>query len=246
MEHYASVGPMDAPTAYDYRLYDRIWQRVSPDMDPYPDICSAAPTGSTPAAAPPAAAEPAAAPTGAAAPVTGASAAAPTAAPAAPTASGSRMGENLENLPGAEADPCCMGSEAQESLEVLVGFIEEELSGCRCCLALARKTCNACACRLLRRIAAEKGETVRRLRAAYFLITGTCYIPASVVERVSWSGLPAALRAVYHQEVCNGFNYERAGEETPDLCLQRMLEELGARSYARAEELLDLLGRILC
>ena len=58
--------------------------------------------------------------------------------------------------------------------------------------------------------------------------------------------LPAALRAVYHQEVCNGFNYERAGEETPDLCLQRMLEELGARSYARAEELLDLLGRILC
>ena len=61
MEHYASVGPMDAPTAYDYRLYDRIWQRVSPDMDPYPDICSAAPTGSTPAAAPPAAAEPAAA-----------------------------------------------------------------------------------------------------------------------------------------------------------------------------------------
>ena len=24
--------------AYDYRLYDRIWQRVSPDLAPYPEL----------------------------------------------------------------------------------------------------------------------------------------------------------------------------------------------------------------
>ena len=24
--------------AYDYRLYDRIWQRVSPDLVPYPEL----------------------------------------------------------------------------------------------------------------------------------------------------------------------------------------------------------------
>ena len=24
--------------AYDYRMYDRIWQRVSPDLEPYPEL----------------------------------------------------------------------------------------------------------------------------------------------------------------------------------------------------------------
>ena len=27
-----------AAPAYDYRLYDRIWQRVSPDLAPYPEL----------------------------------------------------------------------------------------------------------------------------------------------------------------------------------------------------------------
>jgi len=32
------------------------------------------------------------------------------------------------SLPGAQADPCCMGSVAMESLEVLQGFLREELA----------------------------------------------------------------------------------------------------------------------
>ena len=31
------------------------------------------------------------------------------------------------SLPGAEGDPCCMGTEAADSVEVLQGFLREEL-----------------------------------------------------------------------------------------------------------------------
>lgn len=34
-------------------------------------------------------------------------------------------------LPGAVPDPCCMGSDAADMLDVLTGFIEEELESCR-------------------------------------------------------------------------------------------------------------------
>ena len=42
-------------------------------------------------------------------------------------------------LPGAEVDPCCMGSEARELLAVLEGYIEEELEDRRRYLALSRQ-----------------------------------------------------------------------------------------------------------
>jgi len=31
-------GQMTPPLTYDYRLYDRIWQRVSPELTPYPQV----------------------------------------------------------------------------------------------------------------------------------------------------------------------------------------------------------------
>ena len=44
-----------------------------------------------------------------------------------------------EMLPGAQENPCCMGSAAAEDLEVLVGFIEEELADCRHYTAFAQQ-----------------------------------------------------------------------------------------------------------
>ena len=32
------VNNQAAPSVYDYRQYDRIWRRVSPELDPYPEI----------------------------------------------------------------------------------------------------------------------------------------------------------------------------------------------------------------
>ena len=40
MDHSGAGGHMGPPVTYDYRLYDRIWQRVSPELVPYPALRS--------------------------------------------------------------------------------------------------------------------------------------------------------------------------------------------------------------
>ena len=137
----------EGTAAYDYRMYDRIWQRVSPDLDPYPDVRAA--STQSPAAPPPASAAPAPKLETPAVPV----AVEPPAAPPAPDSAGIAA---ESQLPGAEMNPCCMGTQARESLQVLEGFIEEELAGRRCCLSLCRRVHNAHIVRLLRRIANDK------------------------------------------------------------------------------------------
>ena len=232
MENSAFGGRQNAPTEYDYRMYDRIWQRVSPGLNPYPDVRAAqanAPQTDAPSSGP--------------APAMAGGAAAQAAPAPAPV---SETGGNEENLPGAEMNPCCMGSAAQESVAVLEGFIEEELAERRCCLALSRKVCGQSAARLLRRIASEKQAAAQELRTAYYLITGSCYTPAITVEPMQWGCLSEALRSCYHQEACNGFNYQRAADETTDLCLQKLLNRLGEQSYQRAEAVMALLGKVLC
>ena len=52
-----------------------------------------------------------------------------------------------------------------------------------------------------------------------------------------------ALRERYHAAACNGLNYERAAEETIDVCLKKLLRELGEASYRQAEVLLRMLER---
>ena len=150
------------------------------------------------------------------------------------------------NLPGAEPNPCCMGTEARESLEVLESFLQEETAESRCCQALACRAGNREAARLLRQAASEKRAAARELCAAYFLITGNRYTPAVSVERLCWENLHQALRACYHQEACNGFNYQRASEETMDICLRKLFARLSEQSYRRAEALMALLGRLVC
>ena len=66
------------------------------------------------------------------------------------------------------------------------------------------------------------------------------------MERLHRESLPQALRACYHQEACNGFNYRRAADETMDLCLRKLFTRLGEQSYRRSEEIMALLGRLLC
>ena len=82
-------------------------------------------------------------------------------APAAPPAS---VPES--QLPGAEQNPCCMGTEAAEMLEVLDGFIEEELTDRRSTLALARQA-PSWARQTLRDLAEAAGRPARRLMAVH-------------------------------------------------------------------------------
>ncbi len=197
--------------AYDYRRCARVWQRVDPTLDPYPDVRAAA-------------------------------------AMAADTpGDGLNAAErNAElTLPGAQADPCCMGTAALESLEVLQGFIREELADRRTYLFLARRAPTAEARQVFRAIASDEGKHARRLLAAVYLITGERYCPAICYPPLRCDGYCAALRERYHEEVCGGFNYRRASQETLDPCLQQLLLAFSQDEYHHANAMLCLLSGVM-
>ena len=197
--------------AYDYRRCARVWQRVDPTLNPYPDVRA-------------------------------------TAAMAADTSGDglSAAERNAElTLPGAQADPCCMGTAALESLEVLQGFIREELADRRTYLFLARRAPTAEARQMFRAIASDEGRHARRLLAAAYLITGERYCPAICYPPLRCDGYCAALRERYHEEVCGGFNYRRASQETLDPCLQQLLLAFSQDEYRHANAMLCLLSGVM-
>lgn len=200
---------LHSPSTYDYRQYDRVWRRVAPDLEPYPDMADlpGQPTPAENAAAVP--------------------------APAAE-----------EQLPGAQMDPCCMGTAAMEMVDVIQGFIEEELADCRYYQAFARQA-PSWARQHLRQLATEEGNHARRLMAVYYLITGSCYRPAVSCERIRVGEWCASLRERYHAEACGGFNYARAQDSTTDPCLEELLGQLSADEYRHAELLMRMLERSL-
>ena len=197
--------------AYDYRRCARVWQRVDPTLDPYPDVRAAAAMAAD-------------------TPGDGLSAAE----------------RNAElTLPGAQADPCCMGTAALESLEVLQGFIREELADRRTYLFLVRRAPTAEARQVFRAIASDEGRHARRLLAAVYLITGERYCPAICYPPLRCDGYCAALRERYHEEVCGGFNYRRASQETLDPCLQQLLLAFSQDEYRHANAMLGLLSGVM-
>ena len=197
--------------AYDYRRCARVWQRVDPTLDPYPDVRAAAAM-----------------------------------AGAAPGDGLSAAERNAElTLPGAQTDPCCMGTAALESLEVLQGFIREELADRRTYLFLARRAPTAEARQVFRAIASDEGRHARRLLAAVYLITGERYCPAICYPPLRCDGYCAALRERYHEEVCGGFNYRRASQETLDPCLQQLLLAFSQDEYRHANAMLCLLSGVM-
>lgn len=193
--------------AYDYRRCARVWQRVDPTLDPYPDVRAAA-------------------------------------AMAADTPGDSLSAAEL-SLPGAQADPCCMGTAALESLEVLQGFIREELADRRTYLFLARRAPTAEARQVFRAIASDEARHARRLLATVYLITGERYCPAICYPPLRCDGYCAALRERYHEEVCGGFNYRRASQETLDPCLQQLLLAFSQDEYRHANAMLCLLSGVM-
>ena len=195
--------------AYDFRQYDRIWQRVAPNLEPYLDMPE------TPEM------------TGMAEAMTAAS---------APST------QQESQLPGATPNPCCMGTAAEEMLDILTGYIEEEMSDRRSILALARQA-PSWARQRLRDIAADQANSARRLMAAYYLIRGECYHPSVSMERIYTGRWCPALRERYHAAACNGLNYARSAEDSTDPCLRRLLQELSDLSYAHADALMQMLER---
>lgn len=191
---------LHAPETYDYRRYDRIWQRVSPTLEPYP----AAPEDTT-------------------------------------TALTTRQ---EAQLPGADINPCCLGSAAMEMLEVLTGYIEEELADQRYYTPLLRRA-PAWAQPVVQRLAEEEGRHAKRLMAVYYLITGKCYCPAIPCGCIRIEHWCPALRQRYHAEACGALNYARSADETTDICLKRIFTDLSQEEYRHADTISRLLERSL-
>ena len=210
------------PEVYDFRQYDRIWQRVAPTLEPYPSPGRESTVQQEPAET-----------------------ASHTEASQMPGAALTPAQVRQEStLPGAERNPCCMGSAAAEMLEVLTGFVEGELADQRYYQTLARQA-PSWARQQLRDIAADEGSHARRLMAVYFLITGECYRPTIHCDRIYLPGWCAALRERYHEEACGGFNYRRASQETLDPCLQQLLLAFSQDEYRHANAMLCLLSGVM-
>ena len=208
------------PEVYDFRQYDRIWQQVAPTLEPYPSPGRGSMAQQEPEEATP-----------------------QTETSQMPALTPAQVRQE-STLPGAEQNPCCMGTAAAEMLEVLTGFVEEELADQRYYPALARRA-PAWARQQLRDIAADEGGHARRLLAVYFLITGECYRSIISCDRIYLPDWCAALRERYHEEACGGLNYVRAAEGTTDPCLARLLKELSADEYRHADTMLRMLERSL-
>ena len=202
---------LHTPEVYDFRQYDRLWQRVAPGLEPYPPEQTAQPAASESSGQ-----------------------AAPAMTPA--------QDRQVSLLPGAEENPCCMGTAAMEMLQVLTGFAEEELEDQRQLQALSRRA-PSWARQRLREMAAESGARAKRLLAVHYLITGECYRPSIVCQRIAGTPWCAALRERYHVAACTGMNYARAADGTTDVCLGRLLEEMSSGAYRQADSLLAILER---
>ena len=204
---YTGGQGMPAPTAEDYRQYDRIWQRVAPNLNPYPQVRQESGGGDGDAGG------------------------------------GAGTGEDLEHLPGAQADPCCMGSAAMDSLQVVAGFIEDERAGRQFLLDFASRVSQPWIARPLRQMAEEKAAHLRHLTAAYYPTTGSRYAHTFQVPASSRGDTCCqALRSAYHEAACLGFNYLRAADGTADLCLQHMFQKMGRASFRQSERLLHLVS----
>ena len=222
MENTMYGGQSPSP-AYDFRVYDQVWQRVTPGVDPF------APAGDEAAPSPPA-------------PQTAPDTPEPAPVPAAPGAAPAQEG----TLPGAERNPCCMGTEAQTSLDVIRGFAEGEAADRQFYLQLSRRMRSQNAARVLRRIAAEEEGHLKKLQAVYYLITGECMTLNRRITVPDSRGNCAALRQAYHEEACSGFNYLRAADAAGDVCLQGIFKEMGEDEMRHAKALLQLLSQCLC
>lgn len=196
------------PEVYDFRQHDRLWRRVQPGLEPYPEADTSG--GNQ-----------------------------------AQTSDAGMTLAQESRLPGAEQNPCRMGTEAAELLTVLEGYIADELAERRLYLALAQRA-PVWARQTMRELAEDEGDHARQLMTARYLITGQCRQPEALpLELVSAGDWCALLRQRYHSEVCGGMNYARTADSTPDHCLAELLNGLSAAEYRHAERIRGLLERCL-
>lgn len=203
------------PTEADYRRYDRIWQRVSPELTPYPEARAAQDGAAIERR--------------------------PARAPDPPNQPGPSSPSRLPGPPSKPARP----DAAPGTVELIQDFVREELANAQTYRYLAGQSPTAEGRRLMQRLAADETAHVKTLQAAYFLLTGETYRVTVVLPpqpKLPWRD---RLREQYHASSRGGAAYERAAEETRDKSLRQMFGQLSQDEYRHAELLRGLIEKTL-
>lgn len=221
----------------DPETFRRVWQRVMPDQTGSPLEVE-----NGPAAVP------------------------DTARPAVPTQSGEtgegageESGADLPPVPACaqeggqegESAPCvCQGTPSQclgESsagetarLEELMGMARRGMLAGQ---ALARRGGSACARSALRSLADDHRYALRRLSAAYFLITGRRYRPCGQIPALP-ADLCLALREQFQWERRWAFCAEQGAQAAQDPCLKELYQELAREGACHAGAIRSLLEQM--
>ena len=140
--------------------------------------------------------------------------------------------------------PSCLGEGSARyvpQLEALMDQLHAALSSVR---QLARRG-GARAARLLASLSADQQRQLRRLTAAYFLITGRRYAPKG--QGACPSGpLSSALRALFQQaQQCAAQAAGLARTVSDDPCLSRLLEDVQDEAQSHAAQIRVLLEDLL-
>lgn len=140
--------------------------------------------------------------------------------------------------------PSCLGEGSARyvpQLEALMDQLHAALGSVR---QLARRG-GGRASRLLASLAADQQRQLRRLSAAYFLITGRRYAPKG--QGAAPSGpLSSALRTLFQQaQQCAAQAAALARTAADDPCLSRLLEDIQDEAQSHAAQIRVLLEELL-
>lgn len=142
-----------------------------------------------------------------------------------------------------QPDVLCLGQASARYAPLLQEMIEGESEDWRLYQALARRAAGSGA-RMLGSMAADERRHVRRLAAAYFLITGErCQAQGQQGSRPV-PELMTGLREQFIQEQREAAAYQGAAAETADPCLQQLYRELAQEEQMHARLIRSLLEQL--
>lgn len=129
-----------------------------------------------------------------------------------------------------------------EPASLLERFSANEVYDAAYYSALASKTRSFTARKLFCALSADENSHVRRLRPAYFLLTGQSLAPAAPGVSLPPSLLDA-VRIRHGEELSAAAEYDRAADTWPDRDAARLFAELAADERRHAAELKRLLEK---
>lgn len=217
------------PTEEEYRSYDRVWQRVSPELNPYPEVRGARPETDKPRG--------------------------PRPEPDGPRGPRPEPGERplpdhqrpagppLPAPPGGA--PGCLLPVSERELDVLRAAIGQELEDAQIYRYLSRQAGAQNARQTLRSLAEEEAGYARSLRAMLFLLTGETLhinVPLPPQSRLPWRD---RLRELCRKEMTDGTQYAQMARETRNACLRKLYRQLSRGEFNHADRLRNLLEQML-